>query len=157
MCVLAPAALIDPALTWTALDDRHVVATLDRFDETVSATLTFDDDDRLVDFVSDDRSRSSSDGRSFTPQRWSTPLSEERDFDGRRVNAHGEARWHAPLPEGEFAYLDFELDAITYNADRAMLHLGSDPGCNGQPTEMRSTTNTSVSLGAMTPPAPDEP
>jgi hypothetical protein len=39
--------------------------------------------------------------------------------------AHGETRWQAPLPEGEFAYLDFELDAITYNADRAMLHLGS--------------------------------
>ncbi|HYN31992.1 MAG TPA: DUF6544 family protein [Ilumatobacteraceae bacterium] len=115
MCVLAPATLIDPALTWKALDDRHVVVILDRFDETVSATLTFDDDDRLVDFVSDDRSRSSSDGRSFTPQRWSTPLSAQRDFDGRRVMAHGEARWHAPLPEGEFPYLDFDLDAITYN------------------------------------------
>ncbi|HYN33405.1 MAG TPA: DUF6544 family protein, partial [Ilumatobacteraceae bacterium] len=74
-----------------------------------------DGHDRLVDFVSDERSRSSSDGRSFTRQRWSTPLSAQRDFDGRRVMAHGEARWHAPLPEGEFPYLDFELDAITYN------------------------------------------
>ena len=36
------------------LDDRSAIVTLTRFDETVSARLLFDDDDQLVDFVSDD-------------------------------------------------------------------------------------------------------
>jgi hypothetical protein len=26
-------------------------------------------------------------------------------------------RWHAPAPEGEFAYVEIELDEITYDVD----------------------------------------
>jgi hypothetical protein len=115
LCVLAPAALVHPAVQWQAIDDRSAIVTLTRFDETVSARLVFDGDDQLVDFVSDDRARSSRDGRAFTAQRWSTPLLDGRDMDGRHLMTHGEARWHAPAPEGEFTYLEFELDDITYN------------------------------------------
>jgi hypothetical protein len=115
LCVLAPAALVHPALRWQAIDDRSAIVTLTRFDETVSARLLFDDDDQLVDFVSDDRARASRDGRAFTPQRWSTPLTARSEVNGHRLMTHGEARWHAPEPEGEFAYLEFELDDIAYN------------------------------------------
>jgi hypothetical protein len=31
----------------------------------------------------------------------------------------GEGRWHAPPPEGQFVYVDFHLDAITYNVRNA--------------------------------------
>ena len=31
------------------------------------------------------------------------------------IGTGGEARWHAPDPEGEFAYLEFLVDAIAYN------------------------------------------
>jgi hypothetical protein len=115
LCVLAPAALIHSAVRWQELDDHSAIATLTRFDETVSARLVVDEDDQLVDFVSDDRSRASRDGRVFTPQRWSTPLSAGGNMAGRHLMTHGEARWHAPAPEGEFAYLEFELDDIAYN------------------------------------------
>ena len=82
----------------------------------MTAELVFNDDHDLVDFISDDRLRSSRDGKTFTPQRWSTPVREYRTIDSRRVSAQGEGRWHAPEPEGEFAYLEFNLDGITYNA-----------------------------------------
>ena len=117
ICLMAPAALIDPAFTWRSVDDRTTEVTFRRFDETVSAMLHFDDDDRLVDFVSDDRFRSSSNGATFTQQRWSTPVERYRSFGGRRVMTFGEARWHAAAPEGEFAYLEFELDQIEYDVD----------------------------------------
>ena len=86
---------------------------------TVTAELVFSQDGDLVDFVSDDRLRSSSDGKTFTRQRWSTPVRDYRTFGSRRVCTNGEGRWHAPAPEGNFAYLDFSLDGITYNASNA--------------------------------------
>ncbi len=117
ICLMAPAALIDPAFGWRWVDDRTAEVTFRRFEETVSAMLHFDDDDRLADFVSDDRFRSSSSGATFTPQRWSTPVDRYRSFGGRRVMTFGEARWHATAPEGEFAYIEFVLDQIAYNVD----------------------------------------
>jgi hypothetical protein len=75
--------------------------------------LTFDDQHQLIDFVSDDRLRSSADGRTFTPQRWSTPIADYRNFDGRRVGALGRACWH-PADEPSFDYLEFHADDITY-------------------------------------------
>ncbi len=115
MCVLAPAALVGAAITWREIDGHTVEGTFTRGEQVVSARLVFDDEDQLVDFVSDDRSRSSSDGASFTSQRWSTPLHGYRHFGARRIAGRGEARWHAPDPEGEFAYLEFVTDDITYD------------------------------------------
>ncbi|MEZ5142929.1 MAG: DUF6544 family protein [Acidimicrobiales bacterium] len=120
LCVMAPAALVDPRLQWEAIDERSARVTFTRGSVTVAAVLGFDDDGRLVDFVSDDRLRASSDGSTFTPQRWSTPLRDYRSFDGRSLSTAGEGRWHAPDPEGEFAYLEFDIDEITYvEADAA--------------------------------------
>ena len=90
MCVLAPAALIEASIDWDTLDDRTVRGTFTRLGETVAATLVFGDDGLLVDFVSDDRYRSTSDRSTFERQRWSTPLSDYRPMDGRLVCTHGE-------------------------------------------------------------------
>lgn len=68
-----------------------------------------------MDFVSDDRLRASTDGKRFSPQRWSTPVQGRRTKDGRQFSTDGEGRWHAPAPEGEFTYLEFHLDEIAYN------------------------------------------
>lgn len=115
LCILAPAAIIDAPITWQTLDEHHVRGTFSNGAHTVTAELVFNDDHDLIDFISDDRTRSSRDGKSFTPQRWSTPVREYRTIDSRRVGTRGEGRWHAPKPEGEFAYLEFNLDQITYN------------------------------------------
>jgi hypothetical protein len=114
LCILAPAALVDAPVTWLTLDEHHVRGTYTYGVNTVSAELTFDDDHQLVDFVSDDRSAASADGTTFTLQRWSTPISGYRALGSWRLGTIGEGHWHAP--DGEFAYLEYRLDDITYNA-----------------------------------------
>jgi hypothetical protein len=116
MCVLAPAALVDAAIEWETIDERAVRGTFTRLGETVAATLVFGDDGLLIDFTSDDRFRSSSDGTTFERQRWSTPLSRYQPMDGRLIGTHGEGRWHSDSPDSSFAYLEFELDDIEFNA-----------------------------------------
>ena len=73
----------------------------------------FGADGLLANFLSDDRSRASTDGRSFTRLRFSTPVRDYRDFGAVRLAAHGEARWL--LPQGEFTYGEFDLQSVTYN------------------------------------------
>jgi len=113
LCILAPAALVDAPIDWAPIDDHHARATYTNAGHTVSAVLTFDDDHELVDFVSDDRLRSSADGRTFTQQRWSTPITDYRSFDGWRVGTLGRGRWH-PSDEPSFDYVEFRVDGLSY-------------------------------------------
>lgn len=115
LVVLAPGAIVDAPVQWTPVDARHVHGVFADGPQVVSAVLTFNARHDLVNFVSDDRLRASSDGKSFAAQRWSTPLAEHRDTNGRRVLAVGDGRWDAPPPEGPFTYMEFRLDDIAYN------------------------------------------
>jgi len=45
--------------------------------------------------------------------RWSTPVSEYKEFEGRKVPTVGRTIWH--YPEGEFTYGVFTLRCIKYN------------------------------------------
>jgi hypothetical protein len=115
LVVLAPGAIVDAPVRWTLVDDHHVRGVFTQGDETVTAELAFDADHDLVDFVSEDRFRASSDGKSFAHETWSTPLAGHRDSHGRRILTSGEGRWAAPEPEGPFTYIEFEIDDIAYN------------------------------------------
>lgn len=116
LSILAPAALIDPAIRWESLDGHSVRAYYTVGPDAISAVLFFSTVGELVNFVSDDRLAASSDGTAFSPQRWSTPLSDYRSFGGRRVATRGEGRWSPP--EGEFAYLKLELLSLETNGGR---------------------------------------
>ena len=120
LCVLAPAALIDAPITWQHIDADHVRGTFTNGPHTVSAELAFNPQHELIDFVSDDRLRSSQDGKNFTRQRWSTPVKDYRTLDSRRLCTNGEGRWRPPAPEGAFTYLEFNVDEITYNASNEL-------------------------------------
>jgi len=113
MCILAPGSLLEPSVRWEAVDARTARARFTNAAETISATLFFDEQGLLTDFVSDDRSRSSPDGKTFTPLRFSTPVGSYRPFGPFRIAARGEARWH--LPGGEFAYGEFEVVDLAYD------------------------------------------
>lgn len=114
MCILAPGSLLSPRIAWEAIDDRTVRAHFTNGAQTISALLYFDAAGLLTNFASDDRSRSSRDGRTFTRMRFSTPLRDYRQYGRVRLMSHGEARWHAPAPEGEFTYGEFDLREISY-------------------------------------------
>jgi hypothetical protein len=115
LVVMAPGAIAGAPVTWHAIDALHVRGDFTNGGQTVSAVLTFNAEHDLVDFVSDDRTRASADGKTFTPRRWSTPLGGHRETGGHRVLTVGKGVWHAPQPEGSFTYLQFDLDAIRYN------------------------------------------
>jgi hypothetical protein len=118
LCILAPSALVDAPIAWQQIDDTQVRGVYTNGAQTVSADLTFRGGD-LVDFRSEDRMSTSRDGSTFTPQPWSTPVGDYRVFGARRAAAHGEGRWHAAAPQGEFAYLEYNLDEITYGVGPA--------------------------------------
>jgi hypothetical protein len=113
MCLLAPAALLDPAIRWSEAGPDTVRATYTHAGHTIRADLVFDAAGELVDFVSDDRAAGSADGRSFTPMRWSTPVSGYHTFGAHRLFTRGAAVWHAA--DGPYDYLQLELLDIAYN------------------------------------------
>jgi hypothetical protein len=120
LVVLAPGAIVDAPVRWTAVDADHVRGSYTSGGQSVAAILTFNARHDLVDFVSQDRFRASADGTSFDRQEWSTPLTGTRVFGGYRLATTGQGRWSAPQPEGAFTYLEFHLDDIRFNVQGAM-------------------------------------
>ena len=110
-CLMAPGALLDPRLAWSPVDDRSATVTFANGPHVVTAALVFDDRDELVDFWSDDRPDSST--GTFVPMRWSTPVTEYRDVDGRHLLHRGSAVYLRP--EGPFAYGEFTMRSIQYD------------------------------------------
>ncbi|MDP3232261.1 MAG: hypothetical protein Q8N26_05765 [Myxococcales bacterium] len=113
LCLLAPSMLIDRSIRWEPIDSKSARGFFTRGAQTVSAELLFDEKGELVDFISDDRSAASPDGKSFTTMRWSTPVRDFRAFGERRVPVFGEAKWHDPA--GTWTYGEFELQHIAFN------------------------------------------
>ena len=116
MCIFAPAALIDSAIRWAPVDEHTVRAAFTKADHTIQASLVFNDAGELVNFHSDDRRRASTDGGSFDAVRWSTPLTGYRSFGSVRLASRGDGRWHDPA--GEYAYIELEIDEVSYNLRR---------------------------------------
>lgn len=109
MCLLAPAALVDKRIAWRAVDDSTAAATFTVAGISVSATLSFNREGQLVNFVSNDRYDVAAKQRF----RFSTPVREYRTYNGYRLPAYGEAVWH--YPDGEFVYGKFWLKDVRYN------------------------------------------
>lgn len=119
LCVFAPGALVSPNISWLEIDENTVRATFTNLAHTVSAVLSFNAAGELIDFVADGRGAVSANGKTFVEMRWSTPLSNYRDFATHRLMSHGEGVWHAAA--GNYSYLQFELDHIAYNVGPATI------------------------------------
>lgn len=111
MCLLAPATLIDSRISWETIDDTTARAIFTNEGVSIQATLYFNARGQLVDFVSDDR-YAVSDMKRY---RFSTPITDYKNFNGFNVMSFGEAVWH--YPDGEFVYGKFELQEIEYNVE----------------------------------------
>jgi len=112
VCVLAPSLLVDPRFDWEALDERSARVSFQNGTQRVSALLLFDPAGDLVNFVSDDRAALQDDG-TLKRLRWSTPLSDWRDFGGRRLPGRGKAVYD--YPEGPFTYGVFRIRSVEYD------------------------------------------
>jgi hypothetical protein len=98
MCFLAPGSLVDPRLSWRAVDDHQ-------------AEVTFRNGAR-ADFSSDDRPDGSS--GTFMPMRWSTPMGDYGAVGGLRLATRGRAVWDHP--DGPFTYGEFRLRSLVHDA-----------------------------------------
>jgi hypothetical protein len=105
---MAPATLIDKRIQWQAVDSVSARAIFTNHGITVSATLSFNEEGELIDFISLDRS--STDLKEYP---WSTPVGEYKIVNGLKSMTRGEAVWH--YPEGNFTYGIFILEEIDYN------------------------------------------
>ena len=116
LCIYAPGALFDPRISWADVDDHSSKATFTNGGLSISAILVFNAEDRLVDFISDDR-YAVTEGNSKS-MRFSTPLRDHRAINGLILPGYGEAVWHRP--EGPFVYGEFTLRSITYDIGTAV-------------------------------------
>ena len=114
MCVMTPAVLIDKNIEWQLIDDLTVKAKFSNQGNTITATLYFNKKGELINFSSDDRYESA-DGKTYNSYKWTTPLKNYRDFNGRKVATYGELIWHKP--GGEFCYGKFDLVDIESNCN----------------------------------------
>jgi hypothetical protein len=115
LCLFAPGALTDRRLSWKEIDALSCEVTLLNGRFRVSARLFFNEKGELINFISDDRSALQDDG-TIKQARWSTPVGEYREMDGRLVPTYGETIWH--YPEGDFTYGKFRLKDIQYNVSQ---------------------------------------
>lgn len=114
MCVMAPATLIDKRIKWLGNEGNKVNASFTNDRITISADLYFNDRGELINFESEDRFAIRKDN-SLHKTRWSTPLSNYKEFDGYRIASYGETIYH--FPEGDFCYGKFTLEGIEYNRE----------------------------------------
>jgi hypothetical protein len=109
MCLMVPATLIDRRIQWGPIDSLTTKAVFTNRGISISATLYFNETGQLINFTSDDRTAISD----MKQYRFSTPVSDYKNINGRNVPTYGEATWL--YPDGEFIYGKFKLQTIQYN------------------------------------------
>jgi len=112
LCLMAPARLIDPRISWEILNERKVKATFNG-KYTISAVLSFGENGALLNFVSNDRYEFTGNGN-FVNNPFSTPVLGYMEIDGRRLLSKGQAVYTRP-ETGEFVYGEFILKNMEYN------------------------------------------
>ncbi len=112
MCFMAPATLIDPNIEWTEVDNITADARFTNGNITVSATLYFNEEGELVNFLSNDRFETA-DGKTYKNNPWLTPVTGYKNINGYRLPAG--AKLIYKHPDEDFCYGEFNLVSIEYN------------------------------------------
>jgi hypothetical protein len=104
-----PSAFLAGNISFQAVDDSSARVTLTDHGRTATATLFFDKQGRLTEFVAKrHRTADSSD-----PETWSTPITGYGEFEGLRLPARGKAIYK--LPGGDLEYIDVTITDLHYN------------------------------------------
>jgi hypothetical protein len=109
MCLVAPATMIDKRIEWTSVDSSSAKAIFSNGINKITATLYFNGQGQLINFISDDR-YAIGDMKQY---QFSTPVKDYMQTQGRNIWKYGETVWH--YPDGDFVYGKFNLKSIEYN------------------------------------------
>lgn len=109
LCLYAPAALINDEIKWETINDLTVKASFETYGNAISATLFFNENGQLVNFLSHDRYAVSE----LKTYPYATPVKNYKSFNGFNLPTYGEAIWH--YSDGEFVYGKFHLKSVAYN------------------------------------------
>lgn len=112
MCCMAPATLIDKRIQWLHTNGNTVEAAFTVNKITINATLVFNEEGQLLNFISKDRYAQMNNG-SMQRLTWSTPLKDYKEINGYRLPGYAEAVY--TYPDGDFVYGTFRLTNIAYN------------------------------------------
>jgi len=108
-----PAAFLAGNISFEAVDDSSARVTLTDHGRTATATLVFDQQGRLTDFVGKRyRTADASD-----PEAWSTPVTGYGEYEGLRLPACGKAIYE--LPGGDLEYIDVTITGLHYGTGAA--------------------------------------
>jgi hypothetical protein len=114
MCFMAPASLIDRNIKWKEIDNKTIEAKFTNGSITISATLFFNEDGEMVNFISNDRFETS-DGKTYKNYPWLTPVTGYININGYRLPSG--AKLIYKHPEEDFCYGEFNLVNIEYNCE----------------------------------------
>ena len=104
-----PAAFLAGNISFEAVDDSSARVTLTDHGRTATATLFFDTQGRLTDFVAKRyRTAGASD-----PETWSTPITGYGEFEGLRLPVCGKALYK--LPDGDLDYIEVTVTGLHYD------------------------------------------
>jgi hypothetical protein len=112
MCCMAPATLIDSRIKWLHTKNNMVEACFTVNCNTVKATLVFNEEGQLINFISNDRYAQMEDG-SMKQLQWSTPLKDYKEINGYRLASYAETVYS--YADGDFVYGTFRLKNIACN------------------------------------------
>jgi len=113
--LIAPSMLLRPEARFSPVDAGSFDVSLTDRTTTVGARVFVDAAGAVRDFSTTDRFYYRAKERDTVRARWTTPVSEWRECDGRRVPSRGQAIWQ--FAEGPLPYADFRLDqeAVAFN------------------------------------------
>lgn len=109
MCIMAPATLIDPRISWLEVNGNEIKAAFTNRIIQITAWLYFNDKGELINFTSEDRYNFDA-GKKL---KWSTPIKAYKEINGYRMASSAETLYH--YPHGEVVYGTFELVNISFN------------------------------------------
>lgn len=107
-----PAAFVSDAITWKAVDDTRARATLTYQDKQVSGDFIFDDEGKIVNFITQ---RYMGTGKTMALRKWKTPMFNYQEVNGVMIPMSGSAVW--TMDDGsDFKSIMIELVDVTYDS-----------------------------------------
>jgi len=108
-----PSAFLGKNISFESIDANSARVTLKDMGKSVTATIYFDDEGKLTNFIAP-RYRDM-DNDKFKLENWSTPIRKYGEFEGLKLPLKGAGVWN--LKDGDLEYIDVIITDLKYNPD----------------------------------------